>query len=279
LVLGAALAFTIVGFLRTPAANVRSAERLLNHEPSRMGTRHSRRLLPDQRFTGLRKLFFLESLRTAALVVVAVGTIGVVQATVLGDWPGGRGMASGLPPFDGRGLMNGLFIMLIMVVTLGSLEASGSGLEIKRGMLRHLRALPLTTRRFTVIAVGRRLLSWAVAWTVLLVAHTALAGPPESLRLDVLIALAGLDVVGYGARLGWRRGLFETWLLVLVPTMICAVILSRMGWQAGLPSLRIAALGIILLVAGARLVYLSITVRSPTYSRDESPTLSSPALR
>ncbi len=180
--------------------------------------------------TGWRALVWTDWVRTTRLIVLAIAVY-VVALVAIATEPGlplrARLHEIGMLPFDaatrsGRAFFN---VMLVGFVSVGG-RAFGGG-DWLLTMSRHLRVLPLGTRRHLALLFGVPLLAWTTCWAILALLHvSATATLPSILRLEWLLLFAGVDAFARAAQLRLTRDWLQWHFVAFVPLcfgMIAAV--------------------------------------------------------
>jgi hypothetical protein len=148
------------------------------------------------------------------------------------------------------------------------------GVDAVSTILRQLRVLPLSVRHLHALLVTRRLLGWLVVWFFLLILHVVVfQSAPTTLRLDVLVWLAGADALVYAVLLRWMK-----WLPTLAFAMIFGMVSSRWIDLQGAEFAAIAgiAVGLACLAAAMWINHHTLTRRNELYRGMALPTFAKP---
>jgi hypothetical protein len=247
----AAAALTAWSWSFSPPIAPHAAPPVWSRAPA-AGRRGTRRTLFDDRLRGVPKLLWLAGARSFANVA-ALLTMAALAAFMLPAEPFTTVMIEyGLLPFSAAqpaGNAAQLFLLGFF-----SLEILDTGLtppkqDLLRALIRHLRTLPLSTIELVGIVVGRRILGWLSVWLCLLIVQAATFGPPDTLRLPVFVALAGIDTLVHAWKIRWRKTQWEA--LILAFFVYGALVVSLKGaiTLAGPPLVAFGALSLLIAAA------------------------------
>jgi hypothetical protein len=252
----AAAALTAWSWSFSPPIAPHAAPPVWSRAPA-AGRRGTRRTLFDDRLRGVPKLLWWAGARSfinVAALVLVLGCIG---------WP----VAVLMPPVESFTTFMIEFellpfsaaqpagdVAILFLLGFFTLEVLDTGLtppkqDLLRALIRHLRTLPLSTIAVVGIVVGRRILGWLSVWLCLLIVQAATFGPPDTLRLPVFVALAGVDALVHAWKLRWRKTQWEA--LILAFFVYGALVVSLKGaiTLAGPPLVAFGALSLLIAAA------------------------------
>ena len=216
----AAAALTAWSWSFSPPIAPHAAPPVWSRAPA-AGRRGVRRTLFDDRLRGVPKLLWRAGAGSLANVAALVLVLGCIRWAAAVLMPPVESFTSsmiefGLLPFSAaQPAGNVAFLFLLGFLAL---EVLDTGLtppkqDLLRALIRHLRTLPLSTIEVVGIVVGRRILGWLSVWLCLLIVQAATFGPPDTLRLPVFVALAGIDALVHAWKLRWRKTQWEALIL------------------------------------------------------------------
>ena len=278
MVMGAALVVSFAAFFYSPPA----------HEPrpgrGRRNIRRRQGEIRSQRpgwLIGLPRLI-ADDLKSTAMTAASVPAI--VSAVFVGMYafnpaPGpGTGPLKamkemGLLPLREDALFGHCYFLLALGLSMINNWRS-PGVDAVSTILRQLRVLPLGVRQLHALLVSRRLLGWLVVWFFLLILHVVVfQSAPTTLRLDILVWLAGADALVYAVLLRWMK-----WLPTFAFAMIFGAVSAEWIDLQGAEFAAIAgiAVGMACLAAAMWINHYTLTRRSEPYRGMALPPFAKP---
>jgi hypothetical protein len=129
-------------------------------------------------------------------------------------------------------------------------------------------------RQLTALLVGRRLIGWMVVWLCLLIPHVVVfRAAPSTLRLDILVYLAGADALVFALQLCWMNW-FATFAFALGLGVVSANMIDRQGAELA-PVVGIAT-GVACLVVAVWINHGTLTRRRSPYRAMSPPPFAKP---
>jgi len=193
------------------------------------------------RLTGLRRMAF-QVWRTATtsqvltpvlIALTAQATAGLFEGPSstweAAGWPGSL-REFGFMPFEAVWEPARILMLFMLGSFAFRMEPGMTGTGVLTSM-RHLRTLPLTTRRLNSLLLGLSLMVWVNGWLILACYHWLVTGQPlASFRLAVFLGLFGLDCLNKAAQLRYgTKGLIN------IPAFMVLGFILLTAVRTGLP--------------------------------------------
>lgn len=178
----------------------------------------------------------------------------------------------GLLPLRPDALFRHCYFLLFLGVSVVNNRGSRRADPVSP-LLRQLRVLPIGVRDLNAVLVGRRLLGWVVVWLFMLAFHVVvLRSAPSTLRLDILVWIAGSDALVYALQLRWMK-----WLPNLVFTLSFGIVSAgAIDATGALAPYTGIAIGLVCLMGAAALNHDTLTCRKELYRAMAPPPFAKP---
>jgi hypothetical protein len=134
--------------------------------------------------------------------------------------------------------------------------------------------LPIGVRQVNALLVCRRLLGWLVVWLFLLAFHVVVfRGAPSTLRLDILVWVAGSDALVYALQLRWMK-----WLPIFTFAMFFGIFSASVidAQGAAIAPFAGIAMGLACLTAAVWINHTTLTSRQELYRGMAPPPFAKP---
>jgi len=265
MVMGAALVVSLAAFFYSPpAGEPRPGRARRDIRRPQDGVRSQR----PGRLVGLPRLIAddLKSTATMAALIPAIVSAAFFGLYAFNPAPGeGTGplwamKQMGVLPLRDDALFAHCYFLLALGLSLVNIRRPG--VDPVSPLLRQLRVLPLGLRELNALLGGRRLLGWLVVWLFLLVPHVVVfRSAPSTLRLDILVWVAGADALVYAVLLRWMKWL-PTFAFAMTFGIVSAHVIDR---SAGVAPIIGIAIGLACLAAAVSLNHDTLTRRQELY--------------
>jgi hypothetical protein len=220
------------------------------------------------RLTGLPKLVWRDWISALARCGAVVLATEALLVSVQWAMPSERDTPSFAQGWFGAEFIPGFqfFYVAFMLVSMPDGHGGFFRVNLVRASVRHLRTLPIDPWKIAILVLLRRVAGWIALWLTFLLVYVVTVGPPDALRFEWVLCIAGVDALVDAGRLRYRYGLAAMivgYLFIGIPLAVLAkaFIAPRsfaepFALLVGLAALAVALVSHYRCITGERDVYL-----------------------